>query len=90
MGSRVTLKVGALRVAVVGEDEVAKALPLKLQEAFVLLAKRLAATPFGREAAPEHLVLDTVELSPLPLDELVGPRGAERLAEQLYRRIARS
>ena len=87
MGSRVALKVGALNVTVVGGDAVAKTLPVKLREAFVLLAKRLEAAPGGRGVSVERLVLDRVELEPLTLDELIGPRGAERLAETLYRRI---
>jgi hypothetical protein len=87
MGSRVTLKVGALNVAMVGDKALAKELPVKLQQAFELLAKRLAAAPLGRGAAPESLVLDRVELAPFALDELIGPRGAERIAEELYRRM---
>jgi len=90
MGGRVTLKVGALNVAMVGDGALAKQLPIKLQKAFVLLAKRLAAAPYGRSASPETLVLDRVELTPLALDELIGSRGAERLAEELYRKMTRA
>jgi hypothetical protein len=87
MGSRVSLKVGSLSLTVVGDDAMAKALPAKLREAFVLLANRLDAAPAGRCIAAERLLLDRIELEPLALDELVGPRGSERLAESLYRRI---
>jgi len=59
----------------------------RVQEAFRLLAQRLAATPFRRFGGSRELVVSLMRTEMLPLDELLGPRGAERLADELYREL---
>lgn len=61
----------------------------QIQEAFRLLARRLERTPFRHFGGARDLTIETLRLSPLPFDELLGPRGAERLADELYRELAR-
>ena len=61
----------------------------KIREAFRLLAERLDRTPFRRFGGARELTIETMRLSALPFDELLGPRGAERLADELYAELAR-
>jgi hypothetical protein len=58
-----------------------------LEEAFRLLARRLAGGPYGRSVQPRRLVLEKLQTAPLSLEELLGARGAERLADELYGQI---
>lgn len=65
-----------------------------VERAFTLLAARLARTPFhhfdeARLQAKEQ-ALDPFRIDSLSLDELMSPGGAERLADELYRRLERS
>ena len=59
-----------------------------LREAFRLLAERLQRTPFHQFGNARELAIESLRVSNLPVDELLGPRGAERLAEQLYDELA--
>jgi hypothetical protein len=74
---------------VLAEEERAqlvKAEPI-IQEAFRLLGERLDKSPFAQFGEARTFALDRLELSALPLDELLSPRGAERLADELYRQL---
>lgn len=59
-----------------------------LNEALTRLATRLATSPFARSGVRE-LALERLELGTIPADELLGPRGAERLADELYTALTR-
>lgn len=59
-----------------------------IRRALELLAQRLAASPFARTGEAPALALNEIRISALSLKELLGPGGAERLAEELYTRIA--
>jgi len=61
----------------------------RIREAFRLLAERLDRTPFRRFAEARELTIETLQVSTLPFDELLGPRGAERLADELYCELGR-
>jgi hypothetical protein len=60
-----------------------------LREALRLLADRLGRGPAGRFTPAEPLALERLQVSALAPEELLGPRGAERLAEELYALITR-
>jgi len=60
-----------------------------VQEAFRLLAQRLRGTPFEQFTNARAYAIDRIEISALPLDELLSARGAERLADELYEQIFR-
>lgn len=60
-----------------------------VEEAFRLLAERFRGTPFERFANVRAYAIDRIEVTALPLDELLSPRGAERLADELYQQILR-
>ncbi|MEM6791388.1 MAG: hypothetical protein AAF715_27975 [Myxococcota bacterium] len=59
-----------------------------MERALGLVAERLAGSPWARSGL-EDLVLDRLELDVIPVDELLGPRGAERLADELYTALNR-
>jgi hypothetical protein len=92
MDQRVTLKIGRIGFTIETEVEDQKriaATAVELRRGLEILAKRLAASPFGRSAMPQRLVLERIALEPLSLDELAGPRGAERIADMLYTQLVR-
>jgi hypothetical protein len=56
-------------------------------QAFRELAMRLERTPAGRwDDLPAHITL-TLETEAIQLDDLLSPRGAERLADEWYRQL---
>lgn len=57
-----------------------------LAEAFRLLGKRLERAPAGAGGG-RGAAIALVTTTALPLDELLSPRGAERIADEIYRRI---
>ncbi|HYP07749.1 MAG TPA: hypothetical protein VER03_16070 [Bryobacteraceae bacterium] len=85
--TKLTLEIG--EVVVLAEAERAQLIQAEpaIQEAFRLLGQRLDRTPFGQFGEARTFALERVELSALPLDELLSPRGAERLADELYQRL---
>lgn len=84
---RFRLRLGEVVVETAADAAGTEALQAVLREAFLELGRLIQQTPFGRWVDTEELVLDTLELQALALDELLGPRGATRLAEQLYARL---
>ncbi len=64
-----------------------EALSPVLRDAFARLAERLQAMPEARWHDPEHWALDRLEIEMVSTDELLGPRGAERLADPLCRAL---
>lgn len=69
------------------ESEAERASEL-MERALGLVAQRLAGSPWARSGL-EDLVLERLELDVIPVDELLGPRGAERLADELYTALNR-
>ncbi len=61
-----------------------------VREAFRLLAQRLKQTPFDQWGQARERLFETLRVAPMPLDELMGPRGADRLAQQMYNQLIRS
>lgn len=76
--------------AVLGLSEEPKDMDIQalLNDALTRLATRLASSPFARSGVRE-LALERLELDVIPADELLGPRGAERLADELYTALTR-
>jgi hypothetical protein len=88
--SRLRLEINEVIVRTEAErEEVEGATPV-VREAFRLLAERLERSPFGRSGEAAQYALDRLEVTVLPLDELLSPRGAERLADELYRQLIRN
>jgi hypothetical protein len=87
--NRFTIEIGEVVVETEAERVQLKAATLTIQEAFRLLAERLDRTPFRQFGEARRYALDRLEISTLPLDELLSPRGAERLADDLYRQLLR-
>lgn len=85
--STIRLEVDRLVVETDAERRRVEQLPAKLEEAFQQLADRLAKSPLGREVRLGERVLERLRIDTLAADELLGPRGAERLAEELYRQL---
>lgn len=87
--NRFELRIGAIVIETEAEAIQLRAAEPRIQEAFRLLAERLQRTPFRQFGEARELAIENLQLSTLPFDELFGPRGAERLADELYRELAR-
>jgi hypothetical protein len=61
-----------------------------LRTALALLASRLSGAPFDIGKDAPRRALELLELEPVGADWLAGPGAASRLADELYRRIARA
>ncbi|MDB4927872.1 MAG: hypothetical protein JWM10_356 [Myxococcaceae bacterium] len=88
MSARVDLHIDALSFDA-GDDPVdGGRVRAVLDEALGQLAERLAGSPLGRSGT-RRLALEHLELELTSTDELLGPRGAERLADELYASLSR-
>ncbi len=67
------------------ERAAAARIPEVLREAFLLLAERWGRSPWARAIPLATVVREQLELEPVAADELLGHRGAEQLAERLWR-----
>jgi hypothetical protein len=85
--TELTLSIENVVVLSEGEQGTLERVSEVAQRAFVLLAERLKGSPFERWGGARELLLDKIAISPLPLDDLLGTRGAERLADELYTAI---
>ncbi len=72
------------------EREAAAGIPAVLEDAFRQLAARWVRTPWARALPLARAVRAALETEPLTVDELLGPRGAELLAERLWQALAAS
>lgn len=61
-----------------------------LQAAFEDLAKRLQSSPTSRWKNSTRLALAELCIDAVPTDELLGPRGAARLADAFWRQLIAS
>ena len=87
MDAELTLKIGRIALDVDADERAGPMASAQLRAAFEILAKRLSASPFGKSSAMQRLVIERLELGVLPVDEVLSARGAERIADDLYRRI---
>lgn len=87
MARPIAMKIGEITFTVDLPEKELGGVATVLEEAFQLLAKRLAGGPHGRSVRPRRLVIEKLQTAPLALDELLGARGAERLADELYGQI---
>jgi hypothetical protein len=77
------------RLALLGLADVdERAVEKTVQDALRRLAERLARSPWARAGVSE-LALDELALGTIAADELLGERGAERLADALYSALSR-
>ncbi len=60
-----------------------------LEAALRKLGERLARSPALGGRPPRPLVLERLSITTLSAGELLGPRGAERLADELYAELTR-
>jgi hypothetical protein len=58
-----------------------------LKAAFEDLAKRLQTSPVARWHNPTQLALHELRVGVLPIAELIGPRGATRLADAFWEQM---
>ena len=78
------------RIAVELAEEVrAGEVEQTLRTALALLGSRLAGTPLGGGEGAPRRALELIELGPVTADWIAGPGAAARIADELYRRIAR-
>lgn len=86
---RVELEVGRLVVEAEAERSRLEGVPQRLREAFELLAKKVQASPAGRRGSLQEIVMEQLVLKPRSAEEILGPGGAENLAEELYAQLVR-
>jgi hypothetical protein len=87
---RLRLEVGTVVVRAQGERHKVDRVAPAVEEAFRQLAALLERTPAGRFGDVQERVIASLDTGALPLDELLSPRGAERLANEWYRRLMES
>ncbi len=87
--SQFVLRVGTIAIETDAETIQLPGAKSLIQEAFRLLAEQLQRTPFQQFGEAREFTIENLQLSTLPFDELFGPRGAERLANELYRELTR-
>lgn len=58
-----------------------------LRAAFEDVARRLQASPAGRWREPSQLALGQLRVESLGPDELLGPRGAAKLADAFWEQL---
>lgn len=83
-----TLAIDRVVVETELERSAAARIPDALRDAFFLLAEQLARSPSARHGQLASTVIELLENEPIAAEELLGPRGAERLAESLWARLA--
>lgn len=84
---RVTLEIGDVSVRAGAERHTVERVTPAVKEAFRLLAERLHRAPAGSLGDVQERVLGALDTEVVPLDELLSPRGAERLADEWYRQL---
>ena len=85
----VSLRIDRLAVEI-GDDQRAEQAEETVRRALALLAARLARAPLGMGERAPALALDLLEIGPTDPGWLAGPGAADRLADQLYRRLVDS
>lgn len=87
MDAELTLKIGRIALDVDADERAGPQASAQLRAAFEILAKRLSASPFGKSLVMQRVVIERLELGTVQVDELLSARGAERIADDLYRHI---
>jgi len=88
---RLELRIEDLVLDVPGAPGAAEAIGRSLlEQAFQLLARKLERSPLVRQGdLPQVLQIERLQVDSLPLERLIGVRGAEDLADALYAQLAR-
>ncbi len=84
----VSLSIERLVIDTQAERAEADRVPAVLKEAFEKLAAKLSGLPSEQRAQREQ-ALASLQVELGSVQELLGPRGADRLAEELYRQLTR-
>jgi hypothetical protein len=88
MDGHIALNIQSLRLDVDAERPAVERLGGTIRLALVLLARKLEAAPFRFGENADRFAFDQLEAGALSVNELLGPQGAERLAERLYAALA--
>jgi hypothetical protein len=90
IGSRVEFRVDELVVDIELSETEAQRLTPVLRAAFEDVAKRLRDSPASRWQKEPSVVLRALRVDSLSADELLGPRGAARLADAFWNQMLTS
>jgi hypothetical protein len=85
-GREVTVRIDRIAVEIADERLAAQA-EETVRKALALLAARLTTAPLGLGDQAAELALDRLEVGPLDPAWLRSPGAADRLADDLYRRL---
>lgn len=88
--TNLTLVIDRVVVQTDVEREAAARIPELVREAFLRLAERWGRSPWARTLPLDAVVRAHLELEPVSADELLGERGAELLAERMWRAVLAS
>ena len=87
MSRPLVIEIGQVRIDARAEPEDADRIEATLREGLRLLGERLETSTFARDPEALAVAIDAVTITDLTIDSWVGRRGAERVADALYRRI---
>ncbi|MDK3073546.1 hypothetical protein QO034_10520 [Sedimentitalea sp. JM2-8] len=82
------VEIGQMRIDATGRPEDAARIETTLRQGLDLLAERLAHSPFARDPAVLHTAIGQIRIDDLGVEDWLGDRGAARVADILYQRIA--
>lgn len=82
------VEIGQMRIDATGRPEDAARIETTLRQGLDLLAERLAHSPFGRDPSALHTAIGQIRIDDLSVEDWLGDRGAARVADILYERIA--
>jgi hypothetical protein len=83
----ITLKVGEIQLDIEANEREVQLVNAMLLQAFEKLAQRLETHPLSRSINVPNLVYDRLQIGPFTVQELLSDRGADRLAEDLYKQL---
>lgn len=72
------------------EREQAARIPEVIRRAFLQLAERWARSSWARSISLARVVRRYLEVTPVSTDELLGPSGADLLADRMWRAVVAS
>ena len=88
MSRPLVIEIGSIRIDAEGRVEDAARIEAVLREGLAALGERLKSSTFARDPEATGIALGRLRIDDLAVEDWLGPRGAARVADVLYERIA--